>query len=135
MIQSESQITVRYAETDMMGVVYHGSYLPWFEVGRTALLKQHGLPYRDLEAQGYFLPVLEVNVKYLRPALYDDTLRIVSTMTEKPVLRIRLNYQVLRGDVLLATAQTVHAFIDREGRPVRPPRAFAEKMDQLFPVV
>ncbi|PTY07275.1 acyl-CoA thioesterase [Opitutaceae bacterium EW11] len=135
MIQSESQITVRYAETDMMGVVYHGSYLPWFEVGRTALLKQHGLPYRDLEAQGYFLPVLEVNVKYLRPALYDDTLRIVSTMTEKPILRIRLNYQVLRSDVLLATAQTVHAFIDREGRPVRPPRAFAEKMDQLFPMV
>lgn len=132
MIQSETQITVRYAETDMMGVVYHGSYLPWFEVGRTTLLKEHGLPYRELEASGYYLPVLEVSVKYVRPAQYDDTVRIVTTLAEKPTLRIRLSYQVFRGDTLLATGQTLHAFIDREGRPVRPPRAFAAKMDELF---
>jgi acyl-CoA thioester hydrolase len=60
MIQSRTQVTVRYAETDMMGVVYHGSYLPWLEIGRTTLLKEMGLPYRELEAAGYFLPVLEV---------------------------------------------------------------------------
>ena len=65
MIQSRVQITVRYAETDMMGIVYHGSYLPWFEIGRTTLLKENGLSYRDLEAAGYLLPVLEVAVKYL----------------------------------------------------------------------
>lgn len=121
MIESRSQITVRYAETDMMGVVYHGSYLPWFEVGRTNLLKEMGLAYRQLEAAGFRLPVLEVAVKYLRPAVYDDTIAIVTRLREKPLLRIRLDYEVRRGDELLATGYTLHAFIDRSGRPVRPP--------------
>lgn len=132
MIQAQAEVVVRYAETDMMGVVYHGSYLPWFEVGRTHLLKQYGLVYRQLEADGFLLPVLEVNVRYLRPARYDDTLAIVTTLREKPVLRIRLEYEVRRGDEILATGQTTHAFIDRSGRPVRPPAAFASKMDELF---
>lgn len=132
MIRSECQVQVRYAETDMMGVVYHGSYLPWFEIGRTTLLKEHGLPYRQLEAEGFFLPVLELAVKYHRPALYDDVLTIVTTMAEKPTLRIRLSYEVRRGETLLATGQTVHAFIDRQGRPVRPPTSFGSKMDELF---
>ncbi|MBL9206644.1 MAG: acyl-CoA thioesterase [Opitutaceae bacterium] len=132
MIQSRARIDVRYAETDMMGVVYHGSYLPWFEIGRTTLLKEHGLSYRQLEADGFRLPVLEVSAKYLRPALYDDTLTIVTTMRERPLLRIRLEYEVLRGDELLATGTTAHAFIDREGRPVRPPAAFARTMSVLF---
>src|SRR3954453_13208681 len=88
MIQSRAQVVVRYAETDMMGIVYHGNYLPWFEIGRTTLLKEVGLPYRELEAEGFRLPVLEVSAKCLRPALYDDTLTILTTMREKPVLRI-----------------------------------------------
>lgn len=132
MIQSRSEVTVRYAETDMMGVVYHGSYLPWFEIGRTNLLKEHGLAYRQLEAQGYRLPVLEVSAKYLRPALYDDVLTIVTTLRERPLLRIRLEYEIHRGGELLATGATVHAFIDRTGRPVRPPPSFAERMAGLF---
>ena len=121
MIVSRAQITVRYAETDMMGVVYHGSYLPWFEVGRTTLLKELGLAYRQLETDGYRLPVLEVAAKFIRPAVYDDTITIVTTLREKPLLRIRLEYEVRRGDELLATGFSVHAFIDRVGRPVRPP--------------
>jgi acyl-CoA thioester hydrolase len=132
MIQSRVQVTVRYAETDMMGIVYHGSYLPWFEIGRTTLLKDHGISYRELEAAGYRLPVLEVGVKYLKPAFYDDTLTIVTTLGEKPVFRIQLAYEVRRGDELLATGQTVHAFIDREGRPVRPPPHFSQRMSELF---
>jgi len=116
----------------MMGIVYHGSYLPWFEVGRTDLLKQHGLPYRQLEAEGYFLPVLEVQVRYRQPARYDDVLTIVTTLKERPILRIKLEYEVRRGAELLATGQTLHAFINREGAPVRPPAAFAHKMLELF---
>src|ERR1700676_2116210 len=123
MLQSRALVTVRYAETDMMGIVYHGSYLPWFEIGRTTLLKELGLPYRQLETEGFRLPVLEVTAKYLRPAVYDDTLTIVTTMREKPLLRIRLEYEVLRGDELLATGQTLHAFVDLHGKPVRPPAA------------
>jgi acyl-CoA thioester hydrolase len=121
MIESRAQIVVRYAETDMMGVVYHGNYLPWFEVGRTTLLKEMGLSYRKMEEQGYRLPVLEVTAKYLRPAVYDDVLTIVTRLHEMPLLRIRLEYEVRRGEELLATGLTVHVFIDREGRPVRPP--------------
>ncbi len=132
MIRSQCQVSVRYAETDMMGVVYHGSYLPWFEIGRTTLLKEHGFPYRQLEADGFFLPVLEVSAKYLRPAKYDDTLTIVTVMKDRPVLKIRLDYEVKRGDELIATGFTVHAFIDRQGRPVRPPAAFAQRMDDIF---
>ena len=132
MMQSRTPITVRYAETDMMGVVYHGSYLPWFEVGRTDLMKQYGLPYRQLEAEGYFLPVLEVGARYLKPARYDDTITIVTTLREKPLLRIKLEYEVRRGDELLATGFTLHAFIDRAGKPVRPPASFQEKMNAVF---
>jgi len=132
MIESRAEVIVRYAETDMMGVVYHGSYLPWFEVGRTTLLKQLGLSYKKMEADGFMLPVLEVNAKYLRPALYDDVLTIITRMTEKPVLRIRLEYEVRRGEELLATGQTVHAFIDRQGKPVRPPADAAAVLGAAF---
>ena len=132
MIESRTQITVRYAETDMMGVVYHGNYLPWFEVGRTNLLKELGLPYRRLEEDGFRLPVLEVSARYLRPAVYDDTVTIVTRLHDRPLLRIRLDYEVRRGDELLATGHTVHAFIDREGRPVRPPASVVAVFDAAF---
>ncbi|HET7536993.1 MAG TPA: thioesterase family protein [Candidatus Didemnitutus sp.] len=132
MIVSRSQVTVRYAETDMMGVVYHGNYLPWFEVGRTQLLRECGVVYRDLETQGYRLPVLEVGCKYFRPAFYDDNLTIVTTLNEKPLLRIRLEYEVLRGEERLVTGFTVHGFINHQGEPVRPPAIFTEKMREIF---
>jgi acyl-CoA thioester hydrolase len=132
MLISRTPITVRYAETDMMGIVYHGNYLPWFEVGRTTLLKECGLPYRDLEAQGYYLPVLEVGCKYHRPARYDDTLTVVTTLKERPLLRIRLDYEVLRGDEKLVTGFTTHGFINKSGEPVRPPPSFTSRMRELF---
>ena len=132
MLQSRTQINVRYAETDMMGIVYHGSYLPWFEIGRTNLLKEYGVPYRQLEKDGYFLPVIEVQAKFHRPAVYDDTVTVITTLREKPSLRINLEYEIRRGDELLVTGKTMHAFIDREGRPVRPPTSFREKITSLF---
>lgn len=132
MIESRTLITVRYAETDMMGIVYHGNYLPWFEVGRTTLLKECGLPYRELEAQGYRLPVIEVGVKYFKPALYDDTLTVITRLQERPTLRIHLEYEVRRGEELLVTGFTTHAFINKKGEPVRPPPDFAVKMRALF---
>jgi acyl-CoA thioester hydrolase len=133
MLVSHSQITVRYAETDMMGIVYHGNFFPWFEVGRTNLLKECGVPYRELEAQGYYLPVIELGAKYLRPALYDDTLTIITQLKERPLLRIRLDYEVRRGEELLVTGFSIHSFINKAGEPVRPPPAFGEKMRELFP--
>ncbi len=132
MLQHRSQIEVRYAETDMMGVVYHGSYLPWLEVARTALLAAEGLPYRDLEARGFFLPVIEVNLRYLRPARYADTVSVHAVIREKPALRLRIDYELFRGEEKLATGHTVHVFIDKAGRPVRPPAEFASLIDERF---
>lgn len=132
MLESRTQITVRYAETDMMGIVYHGNYLPWFEVGRTTLLKECGLPYKNLEAQGYLLPVTELGMKFSKPALYDDTVTIITRLKEKPLLRIRLDYEVRRGEELLVTGFTVHGFINKAGEPVRPPAIFSDRMRELF---
>lgn len=132
MIESRTKIAVRYAETDMMGIVYHGNYLPWFEVGRTTLLKECGFPYRELESQGYLLPVIELGVKYSRPARYDDELTIITRLKERPALRITLDYEVRRGDELLVTGFTTHAFINKAGEPVRPPPALTAKMKELF---
>ena len=132
MIQTRAQVSVRYAETDMMGIVYHGNYLPWFEVARTQLLKEQGFAYRQLEADGYRLPVLEVAAKFIRPAFYDDALTIVATIREKPLLRIRIEYEVFRGEELLVTGHTTHAFCDTKGVPTRPPATFVAKMNELF---
>jgi len=132
MLESRTAITVRYAETDMMGIVYHGSYLPWFEVGRTTLLKECGLPYRELEAQGYHLPVIELGTKFFKPALYDDVVTVITRLKERPILRITLEYEVRRGEELLVTGFTTHAFINRKGEPVRPPPDFATKMRAAF---
>jgi acyl-CoA thioester hydrolase len=132
MIVSKAEIRVRYVETDMMGIAYHGNYLPWFAIGRTSLLREQGLPYAELERLGYRLPVLEVRAKYRRPALYDDVLTIETTMKDRPILRIRLDYRILRGDELIASGQTEHAFINRENQPVRPPPEFVARMKRLF---
>ncbi len=132
MIQSRSEVLVRYAETDMMGVVYHGSYLPWLEVGRTQLLREQGMPYRELEQGGYRLPVIEVQVNYRSPALYDDTVEILTTIRERPGVRLRLDYELRARGELLATGHTVHAFLDHNNQPVRPPAAFVDLMRSKF---
>ena len=132
MIQSRSEVVVRYAETDMMGIVYHGSYLPWLEIGRTQLLREVGMPYAELERLGYRLPVLEVQMNYRRPALYDQRIGIVTTMRERPRIRMRLDYELFHDDALIATGHTVHAFLDHSNQPVRPPAALVELMKGRF---
>jgi len=132
MIEGQTELRVRYAETDMMGIVYHAHYLAWFEVGRTELLRQHGIPYRELEDAGYRLPVIEVQARYLRPALYDDVVTIVSRMKDHPSVRLRIDYEVFARDQKLVTGHTLHAFINRQGEPVRPPAVFVAKMRELF---
>lgn len=132
MIKSVTEIVVRYAETDMMGLVYHANYLPWLEIGRTQLLRENGLPYKEIEERGLFIPVLEVNLQYKRPARYDDTISIVTRLAEKPLLKIRMEYEVMRGDELLAKGHTLHAFMNREGMPERIPEYFKTAIAPFF---
>lgn len=125
---SESRIRVRYAETDKMGVAYHGEYLPWFEVGRTDWLRNGPERcYRRLEAAGWFLPVIELTARYHSPARYDDDVLIMTTLSEASRARFCFDYECLRaGGELLARGRTVHAVTDGRGRACRlPPEVFS----------
>ncbi len=116
---------VRYAETDKMGVVYYANYFVWFEVGRTDLLRQAGWSYREMEAEGIALPVIEAQCEYRQPARYDDELEIRTTGAQRSAIRVEFEYEVVRSSdrTVIATGRTMHAALDREGRPCRlPPR-------------
>jgi acyl-CoA thioester hydrolase len=121
--ESTSTLRVRYAETDQMGFAWHGEFLAWFEVGRTDWLRQHGFTYRDLEQQGLRLPVIEAQVRYLRPARYDDELRVRTRVASHAGARVSFAYEVTREDTdgPLATGLTVHAAMDPSGRARRLP--------------
>ena len=121
MIHSVSKIRVRYAETDRMDVVYHSNYLVWFETARIQMLDQIGIPYSEIEARGLFLPVLSVSAEYRSPARFDDHLDIHLFMKKKPRVRMHFEYEVRRGDEVLATGQSSHGFMDRNGKGQRPP--------------
>lgn len=123
---------VRYAETDNMGVAYHANYLIWFEVGRTELIRHLGLPYKDLESAGLFLPVIEAHCAYLKAVRYDDQVRIDSFLVEQKGLRLKIGYDLYVGDALSARGYTIHAFTDRAGRPTRPLKAFVERVQKTI---
>jgi acyl-CoA thioester hydrolase len=114
---------VRYAETDQMGVVYHANYFVWFEVGRTDLLRQSGWTYRDMERDGFSLPVVEARCEYRQPARYDDVIEIRTTGRLLSPVRVRFEYEAVRvgDDALLASGHTVHASLDGALRPRRLP--------------
>ena len=122
MITSCLLITPRYAETNQMGFVAEASYPRWLDMGRAALLKEQGLDYRQLETRGYLMPVLEIGLSFLQPAFYDDALQVITTLRSRPTFRIRLDYEVRREGLLLATGHSVQGFINHNHRPVKPPR-------------
>ena len=126
------KVRVRYAETDKMGLAYNGHYLTWFEVARTELLRDNGLTYNKLEESGYRLPLIEANVKYLKPALYDDVLTIRTYIGRKPGIRIRLSYEIWNGESKLATGFTEHVFTDENLKPRKPPKKFLKKMSEMW---
>ena len=109
-----------------MGFAHHANYLAWFELARIEMLDAINLSYKELEIEGYFLPVLGASVKYKKPARFDDILSVICEVDKQPSLRIEILYEVRRNDTILATGSTDHAFINTEGRPVRPPKHFVE---------
>ena len=132
MIHSVSKIRVRYAETDRMDVVYHSNYLVWFETARILMLDQIGMPYREIEARGLFLPVLSVSAEYKSPARFDDHLEIHLFLKKKPRARMHFDYEVRRGDELLATGQSSHGFMDRSGKGQRPPEDLVKLLEAAW---
>lgn len=111
-----TDIRVRYAECDPMGVAHHTAYPVWFEIGRTELLRTSGLNYRDLERDGYLLAVVKLSVRYKSPARYDDLLQLETTLASISHVRIDHTYRLLREGIVLATAETTLACLNRDGR-------------------
>jgi len=114
---------VRYAETDKMGVVYYANYFVWFEVARTDLLRDADWSYRSMETDGIMLPVIEAHCDYRQPARYDDELEVRTTAELVSPIRVAFAYEIVRpaDETLLAEGRTVHAALDRDGRPCRLP--------------
>ena len=111
-----------------MGVVYYANYFVWFEVARTDWLRDTGWSYRDMESEGFSLPAFEAHCRYHHPARYDDELDVKATGTLVSPVRVRFDYEVVRpaDELTLATGSTIHASLDRNGRPCRlPPRVRA----------
>jgi acyl-CoA thioester hydrolase len=116
MTTGEITIRVRYAETDRMGLLHHANYLVYFEQGRTELLRSRGLAYKDLEDQGYLLVLTRVEVRYRRPARYDDMLTLRTTVVRTTLVKIEHSYELFHEGVLLAEGKSTLACVDREGR-------------------
>ena len=121
--RATSRLRVRYAETDQMGIVYYANYFVWFEVARTDWLRDNGWSYREMELEGFSLPVLDAHCVYQQPARYDDEIEVTTIGVLVSPVRVRFTYEVVRPTdrVTLATGETVHASLDRTGRPRRLP--------------
>jgi acyl-CoA thioester hydrolase len=117
---------VRYKETDQMGIAHHANYIVWFEIGRTDLCREAGLPYIDIEARGYILVVTEIACRYRIPFLYDDEVRIRTNVASLASRAMKFGYELYCGEELRATGFSAHLWVDRATR--RPVRADAEAM-------
>jgi acyl-CoA thioester hydrolase len=134
MYQSQILIRARYGETDQMGYVYYGNYASYYEVARVESLRQLGLSYRELENMGVMMPVLENHSKFLGPAVYDEQLKIITTIRTRPGVRIKFEYDIYNeNDKLIHQGETLLAFVNREsGRPCRPPDIFDNLLKPFF---
>ncbi len=122
---STTELRVRYAETDQMGVAYHANYLVWCEIGRTDFIRRHGLNYAQMEREGMLLAVSEATVRFHAPARYDDLVRVETTLAEVKSRSLTFAYLMTNADTLarLASAWTTLIFLNQAGRPVTIPAA------------
>ena len=135
-IEHITTIRVRYADTDQMGMVYYGKYFEYFEVARTELLRACGLPYAEIEAAGFWLPVSDASAKYLRAAKYDDLLRFVAKMPATISPRLDITYQIRLDETeeLMAEGATTLVFVSSvTGKPTRPPEMYRKAIERLTP--
>ena len=111
-------VTVRYQETDQMGVAHHSVYPIWFEVGRTAFIREHGFPYSKLEEDGLYLPLVGLTCDYRSFARYEDELTIKTRISDMSKTRLNFKYEVIKAGAAIATGSTLHIFANRQLQPV-----------------
>ena len=129
----EFNVRVRYAETDQMGVVYHGNYAQYFEMGRVEWLRNLGISYKWMEENGVMLPVVSLEMNYKKPARYDDLLRVKTILKSQTSVKIEFDYEIYNEqNDLLTTGYSMLVFVDmKTGRPMVPPSYVTEKISQL----
>ena len=134
MYQSETSVRVRYGETDQMAYVYYGNYAMYYEVGRVESLRRLGVTYKELEANGVMMPVLENHSKFLTAARYDEVLRIVTTIRVKPTVKIKFEYEIFNEENrLIHQGETLLAFVNQKsGRPCKPPEVMMNVLEPFF---
>ena len=134
MVHSLVQLRVRYSETDQMGYAYYGNYAQYFEVARVEALRALGITYKAMEEEGVMLPVLEYNIKYFKPAYYDDLLTIKVTIPSLPGARILFEYETYNeSGILLNKASTTLVFINmKTGKPTAAPANVLSSMVHFF---
>jgi len=121
----DHEVRIRYGETDGMGISYYANYFVWFEAARSELFRQLGLPYKDIEAQGIFLPVIDAYCKYMQSTLYDDLIYIRVSVSHIKLSMIKFSYQVLNQEknTILSWGYTTHAFVDNNQKTRKAPDA------------
>jgi acyl-CoA thioester hydrolase len=134
MYQSQTTVRVRYGETDQMGYVYYGYYAMYYEVARVEALRKLGMTYREIEAMGIIMPVLENHSTFLMAGRYDEVLTIVTTIKEKPTVRIAFDYAIYNEEhKLIHQGRTLLAFVNQKsGKPCRPPEAMMNVLGPFF---
>ncbi len=134
MYQAETQVRVRYAETDQMGYVYYGNYAMYFEVARVEAMRSVGFSYKQMEEEGVMMPVLESQIKYHKPGKYDELLTIKTRIPEFPGIRIKFDYEVFNEmEELITEGSTTLTFLNKEThRPTRPPKNLLDLLKSYF---
>ena len=130
MIFDEILIRVRYGETDQMGVVYHGNYPLYLEMGRIEWLRKLGISYKKMEEDGVMLPVISLSLNFKRSACYDDVIKVRTQLKKEPLVKIEFNYEILNDkDEIIVLANTVLAFIDmKTKKPIACPKYILDKL-------
>ncbi|SEP54983.1 acyl-CoA thioesterase [Flavobacterium urocaniciphilum] len=130
----EFTVRVRYAETDQMGVVYHGNYAQYFEMGRVEWLRNLGVSYKWMEENGVMLPVVALEMNYKKPARYDDLLTVKTILKSQTSVKIEFDYEIYNEEKqLLTTGYSMLVFVDmKTGRPMVPPSYVTEKINPLL---
>ncbi len=133
MKEHEIQVRVRYSETDQMGVVYHGNYVPYFEMGRVEWLRNKGVSYKSMEERGIALPIVSMNINYKKSARYDDLLTVKTTFKSQTSVKIEFDCEIRNEEnELLTTAHFILVFLDlKTGRPIVPPTYINELLEVM----
>lgn len=135
MLKHYSYVRVRYADTDQMKYAYNGKYFEYFEVGRTEMMREVGLPYKLIEENGYFMPVIETKITFLSPAYYDELLEIETRVEQLPTSKVHIDHIVKakERDVVVATGYVELAFLNAQTyKPTRAPKFFIDAVQKYY---